>query len=252
MSRSIKKAFLALSLLTSCASGFALDSLSGGLARYNFSGISIGVGAGYNGLSLSPTLSNSVSATNTSFTNGSQSLLSAYLDLGYSVTTPSRWFFGGDFNINLTNSAQQTSTAVTKSAVDTQLSVKNSNNYTFAADALGGYMLADDILLYLRVGLGYSANDMTASTSTTGASINAPATDNESLILIRAGLGLKYTVTQNFNVTFSYIHTMTQNLSQAISITDTGAATYSVTARQNPSWNALMIGLEMQCSSVAC
>lgn len=252
LSRTTQRFLLGLGMMAACASSVALPAYTGGLSRYNFQGTSLGLAIGVKDVGFDPTITStavSVTASST-ITKKNQMAFQGGIDLGYSWSYESGFYVGGDLGFQMTSTpgtmvGSTTSTAT--SSVTTTLNVRNAGNMFITGDVLLGYRVSDKTLLYVRLGTGYNNGKITTS----GTGVTATA-KTHSLILARAGLGMKYALAQNANITLSYVYTHAPSMSQAVTIDDSTNAAYAATVKEQSHWNGIMLGIELQCSSIAC
>lgn len=243
-SRTTQRLLLGLGMTAACASSFALPAYTGGLSRYNFQGTSLGLAVGINDVTFDASFTSSESITS-SVTKKNQMLFVGGLDLGYSWSYESGFFLGGDLGFQMESTPASMVGTVTLSATDVTPTIKNASNVFVTGDVLFGYRVTDQTLLYVRLGTGYNNGKLT----TTGTDITATA-KTHALILWRAGLGMKYALAQNANLTLSYVHSQAPSMTQTLSITS--PSSYTATLKEKPSWNGIMLGIELQCSSISC
>jgi|GEM_PF-1843141 len=251
-SRTTQRFLLGLGMAAVCASSFALPAYTGGLSRYNFQGTSLGLGIGVADITLDPTITSTAESVtaSTTITKRNQMLFKGGIDLGYSWSYQSGFYIGGDLGFQMTSTpatmvGSTTSTQTTSTA--TSISILNSGNMFITGDVLFGYRVTDQTLLYVRLGTGYNNGKIT--TSGTGLTSTEKT---HSLILWRAGLGMKYALAQNANLTLSYVYSHAPSMSQVATIDDTVNTAYTATIKEQPSWNGIMLGIELQCSSISC
>ncbi len=250
-SRTTQRFLLSLGMAAACASSFALPAYTGGLSRYNFQGTSLGLAVGLADITLDPSITiTSGTATAGSTTKKNQMLFGGGIDLGYSWSYESGFYIGGDLGFQMTSTPGTmvgSTTATDISSVTTSISIRNAGNMAITGDVLFGYRVSNKTLLYVRLGTGYNNGKIT--TSGTGLTSTEKT---HALILWRAGLGMKYALAQNANLTLSYVYSHAPSMSQALSIADGTNATYTATLKEQPSWNGIMLGIELQCSSISC
>ena len=260
-----------IALALSSGIAMALPSYSGDLAGGNFSGFFANIGLGAHNMSYKTTVSETSSqpATTTPTLTGKKkdTVSAGNVNFGYGTIIDPGVYIGGRLGILLGgSSSKQTFTNAGKNATDTNLTSKihHSETFTGTLDALVGVMLGK-VLFYASAGAGLTSHKITVKCSNCGTdSTNAgeyndfqSKNKSKGMGLWRLGLGVKYSIAQNFNLSLDLIHTSGKKVTSTYTYKDATDSTdpdytYTGTVNAKPSYNTLMLGLEIVCNDLAC